>query len=285
MFKDIDRIQLATDDPARVASAWQSLLDATLVRNDKIAALDAARTVLQIGSSEIELLAPLSSSGPIASQLEGGQGGPFAGGIAVESLDDFKALLNKKNIDATDLGEQLLIEPEATKIAGLRLVISELQTRKPVGLINNLYEFTHLTDNGERDAKRIADLFELDAGGFVPIRSENFGYDGVLTLFNPTRLHRIETIHPHDRQKTMGRYFERCGPTLYMCYAEADDLRPIRERVEKIAPKDWTGPRDEEHPDVIFLHPKALGGVMLGLSRLTHAWTWSGYPDRRQPAA
>ena len=285
MFKDIDRIQLATDDPARVANSWHSLLDATLVRNDKIAPLDAARTVLQVGSSEIELLAPLGSSGPIAEHLERGQGGPFAGGIAVENLDDFRTLLKTKKIAATDLGGQLLIEPEATEIAGLRLVISELQQREPVGLINNLYEFTHLTDDGRRDAEKIADLFDLDSDSFVPINSERFGYEGILTLFDPTRLHRIETIHPHDRQKTMGRYFERCGPTLYMCYAEANDLRPIRERVEKIAPKDWTGPREEEHPDVIFLHPKALGGVMLGLSRLTHAWTWSGYPDRRQPAA
>jgi hypothetical protein len=35
--------------------------------------------------------------------------------------------------------------------------------------------------------------------------------------------------------------------------------------------------------NTLFLHPSALGGPMLGLSRPTQAWQWSGHPERVEP--
>jgi len=32
--------------------------------------------------------------------------------------------------------------------------------------------------------------------------------------------------------------------------------------------------------DQLWLHPPALGGTMLGISRPTMAWRWSGHPER-----
>jgi hypothetical protein len=32
--------------------------------------------------------------------------------------------------------------------------------------------------------------------------------------------------------------------------------------------------------DQIWLHPATLGGMMLGLSRPSMAWSWSGSPER-----
>jgi hypothetical protein len=32
--------------------------------------------------------------------------------------------------------------------------------------------------------------------------------------------------------------------------------------------------------DQLWLHPPALGGMMLGVSRPTMAWRWSGHPER-----
>jgi hypothetical protein len=112
----------------------------------------------------------------------------------------------------------------------------------------------------------------------VPIRSERFGYDGELTLFRPDALHRIETIHPYDGNKTMGRFFGRFGPALYMCYGETARLPELRARLEATAPDGWTGSRTDD--DVLFVHPKTLGGVMLGVSRTSYAWSWSGHPER-----
>ena len=90
----------------------------------------------------------------------------------------------------------------------------------------------------------------------------------------------IETIFPHDGAKTMGRYFAKRGPGLYMCYGEAEDVAAIRDRALEQAPADWTGSRGEANPDGLFLHPRALGGVMLGVSRTSVAWRWSGSPGR-----
>jgi hypothetical protein len=148
-------------------------------------------------------------------------------------------------------------------------------------LLRHLYEATHLTDDAPRTCSELARIFGLDASSFVPIRSENFGYDGTLTLFDASQLDRVETIHPYDETKTMGRFFQRSGPSMYMCYAETDDLPGLRDRVTALAPGDWTGSTEDN--DGLFIHPKALGGVMLGISRTTHAWTWSGYPERRVP--
>ena len=163
-------------------------------------------------------------------------------------------------------------------------------SRKPVQYwdkltATQLYEVTHLTPDAAGAAARIAALFGLDAGHFVPIRSENYGYDGSLTLFDPDRLDRIETIHPYDAEKTMGRFFAKGGPCLYMCYCEADDVGAVRERLLEHAPRAWTGTREGQNPDGLFIHPRALGGAMLGVSRTTHAWTWSGSPARVRPAA
>jgi len=30
----------------------------------------------------------------------------------------------------------------------------------------------------------------------------------------------------------------------------------------------------------LFVHPKALSGLLLGISRTTVAWVWSGAPER-----
>jgi hypothetical protein len=32
--------------------------------------------------------------------------------------------------------------------------------------------------------------------------------------------------------------------------------------------------------DQLWLHPPSLGGMMLGISRPTMAWRWSGHPER-----
>jgi hypothetical protein len=73
----------------------------------------------------------------------------------------------------------------------------------------------------------------------------------------------------------MGRYFEKFGESLYMCFAESNQLASVAERCREVE-----APITEVGKHTLFLHPGALGGVMLGLSRPTYAWTWSGHPER-----
>jgi hypothetical protein len=70
-----------------------------------------------------------------------------------------------------------------------------------------------------------------------------------------------------------------------MGFAEASDLKGVE---EQIAPGGVTidrpeGRRDDQSPDQIWIHPPTLGGVMLGVSRPTMAWMWSGHPERVTP--
>jgi len=280
MLTRIDRVQITAHDAAAVANRWVELLDARVERHDSIAALEADRIVISVGDAEVEILQP-TRPGPVARHLAAG-GGAFAAGVATHNIHRLRRRLAEAGIVPTQIGQQFFIDAGRLRIPGLNVVISVDVARPRTGLMMNLYEVTHLTEDPAGTAVTIARLFGLDPNHFVPIRSDNFGYDGTLTLFDPNGLHRIETINPFDRTKTMGRYFDRFGPTMYMCYGETDRLPELRERLKTLAPRDWTG--SDADPNGLFVHPRALGGIMLGVSRASYAWTWSGHPDRVLPA-
>src|SRR5690606_16152201 len=95
-------------------------------------------------------------------------------------------------------------------------------------------------------------------------------------------LDRFEVITPTDPAKTLGRFHARAGACFYMAFAESSRMGEVEARsagdaitVERDA---GAGPGDP--PDQAWLHPPALGGMMLGLSRPTLAWRWSGAPER-----
>ena len=280
MLSGVDRIQMTAANAVAVGNRWCELLDATMLGDDSVEALAARRVTIQLGDSLVEILEP-TGAGIAQAHLDRGAGGPLAIGVATSDMGALKSHLAALDIGSLDLGEQLFLTAELLGIPGLSVVVSAAENRKPVGLMRTLYEATHLTDDAPRSTAEIARIFGLDASAFVPIRSEQYGYDGTLTLFDAEQLDRVETIHPFDETKTMGRFFKRFGPSLYMCYGETDDLPAVRDRVKALAASDWTGSDDND--DGLFIHPKALGGVMLGVSRTTHAWTWSGYPERRVP--
>src|SRR6185369_4259895 len=108
------------------------------------------------------------------------------------------------------------------------------------GPVSHLYEVTNLVADADAASVHYAELFGLVRERFHPIESATFGYRGMLTMFDPaTRLDRIEVITPYDAAKTMGRFFGKRGPSLYMCFVEAPDLAVIRERLQTHAPHDW----------------------------------------------
>ncbi|MDA1074503.1 MAG: hypothetical protein O3A63_07060 [Proteobacteria bacterium] len=280
MLHRVDRIQMSTHNAQATARRWCEVLDCAVVDEDRIQALNAQRITVSIGDSLVEILQPLGP-GLVQDHLDTGRGGPFSVGVTTDDLDRLRQHLSSQGIDGVDIGDQLFLHESVLSIPGLTVLVSRHTDRDRVGLMKNLYEATHLTGEATAAIASIAKVFALDASAFVPIRSETFGYDGSLTLFDASELHRFETIDPFDRSKTMGRFFNRFGPSLYMCYGETDQLPAIRERLKSIAPDGWTGSDDDN--DGLFVHPKVLGGVMLGISRTTHAWTWSGYPERRLP--
>jgi hypothetical protein len=289
MLTEIDRIQIATPDAAAAAEAWHRLLGAEPESNDPVHALGAKRTTLRLGSGCIEFLEP-DGAGVIADALrKRGRGHLFAAGIATPSFEGVVARLRARKIElAVESGQAFF---NAAPVLGVDcpLVLSPHESRPSVGALDFLYEVTLLAGEAKQISSRLADLFVIEEKNFVPISSERFGYDGVLTLFKADDLHRFEIITPTDETKTMGRYFARNGVSYYMCFAETADIRDIEARAAELGASvtvDRPDGRDEALPaDQMWVHPPALGGVMLGLSRPSMAWKWSGHPERVQEIA
>jgi hypothetical protein len=95
----------------------------------------------------------------------------------------------------------------------------------------------------------------------------------------------------------MGRWVVRRGDSLYMAYIETHDLAAIIARLDGAGAR-WTprgappggvrttptgagdgaadGAAQEGERDGLWVHPSALHGLLLGVSRTTLAWEWSG---------
>jgi hypothetical protein len=278
----LDRLQLAVLDRAAVARRLAVLLDAVPVDEDAVAPLAAKRTTVRAGAAVFELLAA-DGAGPVADHLAAAGQGLFGAGFAAPDLAPIRARLVEHRVAFAEAGAQLFLDAAATGGHGLRCVLSPLDDagRRDGGLVTHLYEVTNLVGDHAVAAARYADLFALATDRYCPIESAEYGYRGVLTMFDPRdRLDRIECITPHDRAKTMGRFMTKHGPCLYMAFAEAPDLGPIRARLAEHAGRDWTPVQGPHHLDTIFVHPRALAGTMLGISRATVAWSWSGHPER-----
>lgn len=276
MLTSVDRVQIAVRDRDAATETLRVLLGAKAVRSDEVRALGARRAVVQAGTSEFELLQP-SGDGAVADFLAERGEGLFAAGFATANLDRLCARLEAKGVQVTCEGEQAFLARDQT--FGMRTVLSPERERPPVGLIRFLYEATNVVGDRQVATNRYADHFGLDPERFCPITSEQWGYTGTLTMFDPpSKLDRIEVIQTTDPTKAMGRFHARRGDELYMCYVESDDVDAIAERLEARGGTFW---KRGERPglDGLFIHPTALHGVLVGVSRTTLAWSWSCRPD------
>jgi hypothetical protein len=281
MLTEIDRVLLATPEAEAAAAKWRERLDAVEVGRDTLASLGARRIILRAGTSDIELLEP-DGEGAIADALRRrGRAHLYAAGAASPDPDGVARTAKASGAvhQEADGRHYLTLTIEDAPIA---FVISPPAERKPAGRIDFLYEATVLAANQAAAVAQIRDAFGLDETSFTTITSEAFGYTGVLTLFEKGRLHRFEVITPIDPDKTMGRYHAREGTGFYMAFAEAPDMGAIEAASNGIG---ITIDRPATRPaglnsDQLWLHPPSLGGMMLGVSRPTMAWQWSGHPER-----
>jgi len=284
MLTEVDRLLVATPDAAAGVSAWTRVLGAEEVLRDAVPELGAIRTVVRAGRSDVEFLQP-DGTGPVADALaRRGRAHVWAAGAA--STDPAAAARTARSAGARveAEGDRYHVELEIEG-APIRFVVSPEAEREPAGRLDFLYEATVLAADQAGAVARIRDAFGLDETGFTTITSELFGYTGVLTLFRPGQLHRFEVITPIDPTKTMGRYHAREGASFYMGFAEAPDLTVIEAAIPTggVTIDRPEGRSQSLNPDQVWIHPPTLGGVMLGVSRPSMAWMWSGYPDRVIP--
>ncbi|MEQ8378858.1 hypothetical protein [Parvibaculum sp.] len=288
MLRRIDRIQLAVPDAGAASRGWIDLLGAEPAGEDRIGGLAARRHRLRVGTGWVELLVP-DGSGPVADAVAARGAHLYAAGAATPDLAALEVHLEDKGVSPLNEGGQLHLDMGDTGIEGLRVVVSEDEALPAVGGIDFFYEATLLSDDTRGVTRALNALFGLDDRNYTEIVSDVFGYRGTLTLFEKDQLHRLEVIEPTVAGTTMDRYFRKFGQSLYMAFAETSDINLIQERAEA-AGAGFTVDRPDDRPahlpsDQLWLHPKWLGGMMLGLSRPSMAWAWSGNPDRVEAVA
>jgi catechol 2,3-dioxygenase-like lactoylglutathione lyase family enzyme len=276
MLERVDRVQLAVRDRDAAAETCSHILGAVKIREDRVAALHARRTVVQAGESEFELLEP-DGDGPVAAFMARWGEGLYAAGFSTGDMSALAARLDAEKVRYTTEGGQLFIAADQT--FGMPVVISPAVRRERPGLITWLYEVTNIVADWQAASERYTRIFGLDASRFCPIDSPQWGYRGVLTLFDPpNRLDRIEITQTYDPEKAMARFHVRRGDALYMCFAETDDAGAIERRLQERGLRyTHTNPRDPS--EGVFIHPTALHGMLMGISRTNVAWVWSGRPD------
>jgi hypothetical protein len=267
---------LAVHDGEFASGTFAATLGAEKVRVDSLGApYNAKRTTVQAGDSEFDLLEP-DGAGLIEEYLKANREGIFGAGFATDAPVEVQGSLEAAGITFQRHGEQLFIEPEQTR--GMRVVVQTSTPRSQTGLITHLYEVTNIVSDWQEAAGFYASAFGLDQSRFSPLTSDHWGYTGTLTLFDPpAKLDRIELTQITDPRKAMGRFFDKHGPSVYMCFAETDDAVAIQQRLDEREAR-WTPTAD--YPEAgLFIHPTALHGMLMGISRTNTAWQWSGRPD------
>ncbi len=276
MLKYVDRMILAVRDRAAAADTFRAILGAVHVRDDTSNLLAARRTVVQAGISEFDLLEP-DGEGLVATHLERWGEGILGVGFSTTDLSALGRRLSERGITHSEEDGRLFIASDQTP--GMNIVLSPHEERSPVGLVKWLYEVTNLVDDHQQAAAFYTHMFGLDASNFSPIESEQYGYTGQLTLFNPPQqLDRIELSQTMEPSRAMGRFHARRGQSIYMGYVETDDVAAVQSALEARGAR-YAGRTDDPNPEGLFIHPTALHGMLLGVSRTNLAWTWSGRPE------
>ncbi len=274
MLTRLDRIQVVVEDRNEAARRYAAIFGAQPLAEDASSVLGARRTTLQAGESLIDLLTPVAP-GPVRDFADRWGQGLYGVGFATPSLDAIAARLEANRVAFTaEHGALYLGEAPY----GMPTVITQDIRRQPVGDIRSIYEVTNPVPSWRDAAAYYARIFGLDPARFCPIRSQLYGYEGTLTLFDPPRrLDRIE-ITETSGGGAMDRFYRRRGPSLYMCYLETDDVPLLEARLQSMglpyAPAEGRPPGTN-----IFIHPRALFGVLVGVSRTNFAWLWSGRPE------
>ena len=118
MLTQVDRLQVAVADRRDAVECYERLFDARRLTEDRVAWLGADRTVLRLGSSEVEVLEP-HGVGRVADFL--GRSGPglFAAGFATPEPEALAAHLRALGRSVDQEGDQLFLSAAGLGLPGL----------------------------------------------------------------------------------------------------------------------------------------------------------------------
>ena len=275
MLSHVERVQIVVRDREAAVATWRDLFGAEKVGEDGVRYLNAHRTTVQAGVSLFDFLEP-AGPGPVAEFAAKWTSGLY--GVGFSSMHQQSLARHFDALGARYVEEKgdLYLAPDATH--GMPTVITPHMPRAAVGHIRCLYEVTNPVADATATTAHYAELFGLDERRFSHIESKLYGYRGSLTLFNPPAyLDRVEVTETFGGG-AMDRFYQRRGPGLYMCYIEKDDVAALAGRLRARGAR-FTDSEDRPPETGLFIHPSAIEGMLMGVSRTNYAWVWSGRPD------
>ena len=275
MLSYVDRIQMVVPDRKTAVERWKAVFGAQPVGEDGSKHLNAHRTTVQAGRSLFEFLEP-AGPGPIQDFRDAWGQGLYGVGFSTPDLGALaKRLADKGEATVEEKGRIYLADSRF----GMPTVLAQDEPREKFGHIRCVYEVTNPVTDWKEATDYYTDLFALDERRYCPIGSKLYGYEGTLTLFDPPhRLDRVEVVQTYEGSGAMDRFYRKRGPSLYMCYIETDDVNALATRLEANNLRYAAG---EGRPDGtnIFIHPQALFGMLMGVSKTMYGWAWSGHPE------
>lgn len=275
MLSYVDRIQMVVPDRNAAVERWKAVFGAEQVGEDGSKHLNAHRTTVQAGRSLFEFLEP-AGPGPIQIFRETWGQGLYGAGFSSPDLGSLAKRLAEKGEPTVEEQGRIYL---ANARFGMPTVLVQEEPREYVGDIRCVYEVTNPVTAWKEASDYYTDLFGLAESRYCPIGSKLYGYKGTLTLFEPPdRLDRIEVVETYEGGGAMDRFYRKRGPSLYMCYIETDDVDALAARLE--ANNLRYAPGENRPPGTnIFIHPQALFGMLMGVSKTKYGWAWSGHPE------
>ncbi|MEX0874444.1 MAG: VOC family protein [Actinomycetota bacterium] len=275
MIETMNGVILAVRDAAAAAKTYEAIFGTEIAREQHSDLIGADVTSLSCGTDLIRLAVP-TGPGPVADYVDRWGEGLYGAVFTTKDVGALGKHLATQGVGFTEEHDHLLLDPGKT--FGLNTFVGPLVERAPVGAISFIYEVTHLVGDWEAANQFWTDAFGIDGAKFSPIKSDQYGYEGMLTLFDPPRLlDRIEVVYPHDTEKAMGKFFLRRGEGPYMFFTECADVPALGGRLKSAGAR-FAGNPDHDGAS-LFLHPSSTHGVLIGVSAKNVAWTWSGRPE------
>ena len=259
MLERTDRLALAVRDASVAAEQFRHIFDATVIDQTNDALSGSRRITLQWGRDLVELLEP-TGDGPVADFLSSGRMGVFSGGFALADPGRLAARIERKGIPIHQDGDRYVVLP--ADLNGTGVILSAREERERVGLNDKIWQITYAAADLDAQLDFYTDLFGLEGVFTNRYHSDHFAYDGAITWFDARDggvLDSLEYLDPSDDRAAVARFVKRNGSGIYMASIETDDIPAIKARVTETG-DGWTNTDFGG-----FIHPKRIGGLLLGL--------------------
>jgi hypothetical protein len=268
----VDGVVVVTNDADRVTERWESLLAAAPDETVLEPSLNARRTRLRLGSGAVDILSP-TGPGIVADAFK--KRGEHLFASAISAADNIATIDRRAQAGAAKLTDgSVLLTGSTLGIDGIAIVVRPAANRQAVGRIKQWYEATVLVDDTREAVAAVSRVLGLDRSFHRVLASDEFRYDGVLTLFGADELSRFEIVTPWSESSTMNRFYKKNGQCFYMAFGESDDLAAVGDLLTS-AGFDFASHSRDGNLTELWVPPAALGGVMVGLSVPDEAWRWS----------